>query len=123
MSNMDKYISLSKTSGFNENININYINNINSDFKQLNDNNNENIIFKKARCSTLNSHHMNNHPKLLKDNIEENKNNTMETNKRFYNNNDNYIINLKGISRKNKSLNNKNFKIHIKESNKKKSKY
>ena len=26
--NMDKYISLSKTSGFNENININYINNI-----------------------------------------------------------------------------------------------
>ena len=63
--NMDKYISLSKTSGFNENININYINNINKDINQLNNNNNDYFIFKKTRCSTLNSHHMNNHPKLL----------------------------------------------------------
>ena len=110
--NMDKYISLSKTSGFNENININYINNINKDINQLNNNNNNDyFIFKKTRCSTLNSHHMNNHPKLLKDNIEENKNNTMETNKRFYNN-DNYIMNLKGISRKNKSLNNQKSNIN-----------
>ena len=49
---------------------------------------------------------MNNHPKKLKDIIEENKNNTMEITQtiksRFFNNENKYAMNLKNIGKKNK---------------------
>ena len=136
--NMDKFISVSKTSKFSDiniNINNNDINNINNDINpqeqnQINNNinyinkiskytinnssnnkisiDNDNTIQKKIRCSTLNSHYMNNHHKKLKEVIEENKNNTMEITKnlksRFFNNDNRYTINIKGIPKKNKSL-------------------
>ena len=136
--NIDKFVSTSETGEMDKNINnnMNYINNINNEntneiYKNnINDNNNKfdtNEIDKTKikRCSTLNSYHMNNHYKKLKDKVEENKNNTMEITKniksRFFNN-DNYAINLKGIARKNKSLNNKklnkNFNIDRRKNNK-----
>ena len=91
---------------------INYINKISKNTINSSTNNkmsldNDNTIQKKTRCSTLNSHYMNNHHKKLKDIIEENKNNTMEINKslksRFFNNDNRLSINLKGINRKNKN--------------------
>ena len=129
--NMDKFISVSNTNELNNNninnndinnniinkneINnkINYINKISKNTINNSTNNkmsldNDNTIQKKTRCSTLNSHYMNNHHKKLKDIIEENKNNTMEINKslksRFFNNDNRLSINLKGISRKNKNF-------------------
>ena len=134
--NMDKFISVSKTNKLSDiNINNNDINNINNDINpqqqnQINNNinyinkiskytinnssnnkisiDNDNTIQKKIRCSTLNSHYMNNHHKKLKEVIEENKNNTMEITKnlksRFFNNDNRYTINIKGIPKKNKSL-------------------
>ena len=133
--NMNKFISVSKTNDLN-NININNkdINNINDininniDINQqhpinkiskntinninnnINNNkysiDNDNTLHKKSRCSTLNSHYMNNHPKKLKDIIEENKNNTMEITQtiksRFFNNENKYAMNLKNIGKKNK---------------------
>jgi hypothetical protein len=59
----------------------------------------------------LNSYHINNQPESLKDQIEENKNNTMEISKSIKSrifNSENHAKNLKGISKKNKNLNNKN---------------
>ena len=129
--NNDKFISSSKTSEFNEYIknNENYMSNMtNNDYKQLNRSNNivkinkysinnnsninnESTIPKKIRCSTLNSYHINNQPESLKDQIEENKNNTMEISKSIKSrifNSENHAKNLKGISKKNKNLNNKN---------------
>ena len=129
--NMDKFISVSKTTECNKDIintnnNINYLNNeyihqnrsdymnkINNNNINTNNENNEKIT-KKIICSTLNNHHMNNHKKL-KEIIEENKNNTMEITKniksRFFIDETN-AINLKGIPRKNKSMNNKKSNIN-----------
>ena len=92
---------------------INYINKVSKNTINNSTNNkmsldNDNTIQKKTRCSTLNSHYMNNHHKKLKDIIEENKNNTMEINKslksRFFNNDNRLSLNLKGINRKNKNV-------------------
>ena len=97
---MNKYTSASKTSDFNDNSNSN--------------SNNINNLNKKIRCSTLNNRHMNNHKKIINQNFEENKNHTMEINKniknKFFNNmnsDGNNAFNLKGMHRKNKTLDNK----------------
>ena len=137
--NMDKFISVSKTTEFNKdniNNNINYISNNyihpnKSDYmNKINNNictNNNNInsstntLPKKMRCSTLNSHHMNTHHKKMKEIIEENKNNTMEITKniksRFFFD-ETKAVNLKGIPRKNKSMNNKKSNINYNKSKK-----
>ena len=138
--NMNKYLLVSKTSEYSDNTesdNINYINKIPIDLKQHNNyinkisknnidiNNYDNTVTKKIICTTLNSHYMNNHPKKMKDKIEENKNNTMEITKNaksIYFDIDNLALNLKGVTRKNKSLNNKKSNINyniIKQKNQK----